>query len=364
MKIHGVWMCLLCLSLPALAQRVGVPPAIGTGEQTTGQAAPDTTLTLNVAVTDRSGKLVRGLHQQDFAVFDNKKPQTMNSFREVESGGSEPMKVILMVDEVNTAYSVVAYEREQLKRFFIQNGGKMAQPITLAFFSDDGVQMQDAPSADGAALLALLDSHEAKLRSIRRSQGFYGATDRYQLSLETLESLANAEARTPGRKLVVWISPGWPMLSGPNVELTNREMDGLFRNVVDMSALLRRAEITLYAVDPLGMSDAGSTRQFYYKSFLNGVKNINDVQSGNLALQVLAVQSGGMVLNASNDITGEIARCVADADGYYVLQLSFAPAEKPDEYHSIVVQVNRPGLTARTRTGYYAQTPSNRVLLH
>lgn len=358
MKGYGTWLCLLCLSLTALAQQ---PEA---ANQQTTEAAPETTLTLNVAVTDKSGKLVRGLHQQDFAVFDNKKPQKVDSFREVEPSSSDPVKVILLVDEVNTAYSVVAYEREQLKNFFMQNGGKVAQPITLAFFSDNGVQIQDKPSADGVALLATLDSHEARMRTIRRSQGFYGAAERYQLSLQTLESLTDAEARTPGRKLVVWISPGWPMLSGPNIEMTNRELNGLFRNVVAMSALLRRAEITLYAVDPLGMSDAGSTQQFYYKSFLDGVKKINNVQSGNLALQVLAVQSGGMVLNASNDIAGEIARCVADADGYYVLQLPMAPAEKQDEYHSIVVQVNRAGLIARTRTGYYAQTPSSRVLLH
>ena len=44
------------------------------------------------------------------------------------------------------------------------------------------------------------------------------------------------------------------------------------------------------------------------------------------------------------------------AQAYY--ELSFDPprAEHPDEYHHIEVQVAKPGLTARTREGYYSAT--------
>ena len=79
------------------------------------------------------------------------------------------------------------------------------------------------------------------------------------------------------------------------------------------------------------------------------------MQVGNLALQVLALQSGGRVLNSSNDITGEIARAAADGDAFYTLQIKSAPAEHANEYHSITVGVDMPGATALARTGYYAQ---------
>jgi hypothetical protein len=32
-----------------------------------------------------------------------------------------------------------------------------------------------------------------------------------------------------------------------------------------------------------------------------------------------------------------------------------SPADRRDEYHSLEIKVDKPGLTARTRQGYYAQ---------
>jgi hypothetical protein len=56
-----------------------------------------------------------------------------------------------------------------------------------------------------------------------RSQGFYGAAERVQIFLRMLENLARYEATQPGRKLLIWLSSGWPSFSGPEVELTAKE---------------------------------------------------------------------------------------------------------------------------------------------
>jgi hypothetical protein len=46
---------------------------------------------------------------------------------------------------------------------------------------------------------------------------------------------------------------------------------------------------------------------------------------------------------------------VADASGYYELALE-VPAEKTvDAYHELAIRMERPGLTVRTRNGYYTQ---------
>jgi hypothetical protein len=52
----------------------------------------------------------------------------------------------------------------------------------------------------------------------------------------------------PGRKLLVWISPGWPYLvSGMDRELASkRQKQELFNSIVALSDGLRRARITLY----------------------------------------------------------------------------------------------------------------------
>ncbi len=348
------WMVLLFLplSLPVMAQQPVAPP-----EATAAPAfSPDPHISLNVVVSDRSDKPVAGLQQQDFTVLDNKLPQKLVSFRAVEKSTAEaPTEVILLIDAVNARFTTVSYERNEIAKFLGQNSGKLAQPVSIIFFTDQNTRVQTAPTRDGKALLASFDQNVTGLRTITRSEGFYGAVDRLQLSLRTIGTLTEYEARKPGRKVVIWISPGWPILSGPRIELTNREERQIFNSVVGLSTALRQARITLYSIDPLGTTDAGGLRTIYYEEFLKGVPSPNKVQAGNLALQVLAVQSGGLALHSSNDITGSITRCSQDADIYYELSIDPAKAEHPDEYHGLEVKIDKPGLVVRTRTGYYAQ---------
>jgi VWFA-related protein len=113
--------------------------------------------------------------------------------------------------------------------------------------------------------------------------------------------------------------------------------------------------MTLYNVDPLGLEDSGGFRTTAYLPFLKGVSRADRAEAGDLALQVLATQSGGMVLNRSNDIAGSLTRCAADGDAYYVLSFAPAAADDPKDFHSLDLRVNRPGLVIRTRNGYYSR---------
>jgi hypothetical protein len=122
-----------------------------------------------------------------------------------------------------------------------------------------------------------------------------------------------------------------------------------------LSTGLREAHATLDSIDPLGMDDAGGLGNVYYQNFLEGVPSANKFQSGDLTLGVIAVQSGGQVLNRSNNVASLVASCVADAKAYYTLSFDSSAADHPDEYHSLEVKIDKPGLIARTRTGYYAQ---------
>jgi len=70
---------------------------------------------------------------------------------------------------------------------------------------------------------------------------------------------------------------------------------------------------------------------------------------------VIATQSGGLALNFDNDIAALLQECIADAAPYYEISFAAAAAERPNEYHSLEVKIAQPGLTARTRQGYYAQ---------
>jgi VWFA-related protein len=296
------------------------------------------------------------LQKQDFTVLDDKQSKEIVSFHAVDKATDDPpVEIILVVDAVNTSFQSVSLERIELKKFLLRNGGKLAVPMSLLIFTDTGTKMQNGFSRDGNALAAMYDQYETGLRYNNRSQGFYGAEERFDMSIKTLTSLMTYEKTRPGRKLIIWFSPGWPLLSGPRVELSRKNEQQVFDSIVALSAGLREAHMTLYSIDPLGMSDAGGTRTFYYKEFLKGVPSPNKALPGNLGLQVLAVQSGGLVLNSTNDLVGAIADCASDADAFYVLSFDGARADHANEFHALAVTVDKPGIAARSRTGYYAQ---------
>jgi hypothetical protein len=94
---------------------------------------------------------------------------------------------------------------------------------------------------------------------------------------------------------------------------------------------------------------------FLYQDYVKGEKTAEKADSGNLSLKVLAVQSGGLAVAPDNDLAAQIGRCVQDATAFYTLSFDPPRADRANEYHDLKVQISKPGLSARTNTGYYNQ---------
>ncbi len=329
--------------------------AFGQGNVAPAPSAPANpgTVALNVVVTPKKGAPVTGLNEQDFKLLDNNVPVPITSFRAI-AGKQAPVEVVLVVDAVNVPYTGVAYMRGQIEKFLRADDGQLAFPTSLVIFTDTGAQVQPGFSRDGNAEATSLDHASIGLRDVNRSAGFWGATERVQKSIDMLQQLTVREASVPGRKFIVWVSPGWPLLSGPAIQLSSNQERGIFTEVVQLSAELRRANVTLYNVNPIGAAE-GPGRTFYFQEFVKGVSQPTQVEPADLSLQVVATQSGGLVLTSSNDLARELQDCYADGMAYYEIHFDPAHAEKPDQYHSVNVKVDQPGLTPRTLQGYYAQ---------
>ena len=321
-------------------------------QQSVPAKAPGGRITLDVVVSPKRGEPVAGLTQSEFTVLDNKVQQPIASFRAL-NGAQTPFEVILVVDAVNVPFSRLAFAREEIEKFLGANGGHLEQPTALAILTDTGTQLQQGFTRDGSGLRASFDKYDIGLREIRRSAGFYGASERFQTSLEGMRRLVAREAGRPGRKLLIWISPGWPLLSGPEVDLSKKQSDAIFRDVISFSTQLRQGRVTLDVVNPIG-SVEGPAEEFYYEQFLSPVRKPSQVDIGDLGLQVLATQSGGIVLNGNNDIAGLLERCVEGTRSTYEISFGAPPSEQPNEFHLVEVKVDQPGLTVRTRNGYYA----------
>jgi VWFA-related protein len=326
--------------------------ASSSAQQTSSPVQPGSAkISLDVVVAPKSGRPVADLQQQDFTVLDNKTPQTITSFKPV-TGREANLEVIVVIDAVNADYQSVSIERNEIDKFLRVEGGQLAHPTLLAVVTDKGIQILGEFSTDGNALSAELDKEDVGLRDLTRSAGYYGAAERLQISLKALDQLVASESPRAGRKVMLWVSPGWPLLSGPNTDLDSKEQQQIFRDIVAVSTQLRQARVTLYNVSPLGAGES-VFRASYYEEFLKGVSKPGQVSIGNLALQVLAVQSGGLAFDSTNDIAGALQNCLADTVPYYEISFASAPADKPDEYHQLEIKVAKPGLIARTRRGYY-----------
>ncbi|HEX4007219.1 MAG TPA: VWA domain-containing protein [Acidobacteriaceae bacterium] len=309
---------------------------------------------LDVVVTDKAGHPISGLQQGDFTLLDDGQPTPILSFKATDAA-PEPTQVILLIDEVNTSFTAVSTERTQLDKLLTANGGRLPFPFTVIFLTDTGMTQVNQPTTDGMALDAQFRKQESTLRDLRRSAGFYGASDQMGISLKALGSLAQTLGPVPGKKLVVWMSPGWWLFNSPGVYISDRMHRTYFGAIVDLNKSLERARVVLYAVNPLGASDAGSMHNFEWRDFTRPVRDANHAQPGDLALQALAQTSGGQVLFGSNDIAAEVAQCVADGSSSYRLTFDTEHADAPNTWHSLQLRMDKPALKPRTRDGYYAE---------
>jgi VWFA-related protein len=316
-------------------------------------------VTLDVQVTDPSGKPLGGLTQQDVTLLDDGRPQTITSFqRIVGNDETPPVEVVVVLDTMNASFQDVVIERQGIEKLLTQNGGHLALPVSIVFLADTGVKIS-RPSKDGTSLAEDLKKLPTPVRVIGSAQGADGAQDRSQRSLRALQMLCTYEASRAGRKLLIWVGPGWPLLSRSTAELSTQDRRRYFNNIVDMTTAVKKAHITLYSVQPLNLAQVSRQSPLFYQAYLKGVENPVQADSPNLALQVLAIHSGGRVLGQSGDLAGQIALCVEDGETYYEITFDAAANDDAIRYHALQVKIDKPGGVARTNTSYYAGVPQS-----
>lgn len=345
-----VLMLLCSFASEAIGQQAAVPT-----QAAPAPAAVPTHISIDIVVEGKDGKPVPELEPTDLTLLDNGQPHKVLGFRRTDGvTGNKvdlPEEVIIVLDSVNMPYQAVTLLRLQLEKYLRSNGGHLAQPTSIFVFASEGLKVQPAPSKDGNALADAINTSVGTVRSRGSAGGDFGLAEQFSTSVQTLDAIADNEKHKPGRKMVIWLGNGWPLLNQHQFLRTNegekRDFDGILRT----SKALREARMSLYAVYTLNAADD----RYLFEDYLKPVRDFHKAGAGNLSLQVLAVQTGGRVMDPSNDIAGQIAACIGDIGTYYTLIFGVPPAAEPNEYHELKVQVDRPGLSARTTSGYYNQ---------
>jgi VWFA-related protein len=351
----------LCLPAPAFAQQhqtpISVPLEVEPG------VMPDPTqgrIRLDVVVTDKSGNRVTGLKQQDFMLRDNAQPGEIVSFQAFDGTTAKPgtpVEVILVIDTVNLSSEQVSAAKSAVEKFLRANHGHLAQPVSVFLLSPAVLSSTLAPSIDGDTLADQV-ARGTNLPVVRPTMVLEpGQTYRVtggspvmtpegtanRISLNALGSVVIEERRKPGRKLLFWIGPGWPVDNGG--------CDTSFDSVTEFSTRIREAQITLWSATAWPFGEHG----FFYQDLLGPVKSAKEVKSGHLALAVLATQSGGGVLDTAGDLGKRIGEQIQQANALYTLTFDPPSTQEVDEYHHLEVAVAKPGLTTHTTTAYYDQ---------
>jgi VWFA-related protein len=304
---------------------------------------------LDVVVTDASSKPVLGLQSSDFTIFDEgtvRQIATFAAFDGMAAKPDPPTQMIIVIDSVNNGFVEMGYARQGLESFLRENGGRLAQPTTIARLLPSGMQMLSEPTVDGNELASVV----GELSATVRPRGL----DALQVSLNALVTIARKEAGVPGRKLLVWLGPGWPTPVPPQSALTEvdlRNQRTYYAVAIQIAKLLHEGRLVLY-----GGYSAGD---FYMRDFLKPVKEVSDVDARILRLNVLAIKSGGKgelpETNRDRVVMEALEHVAAEANSFYELSFDAPMAQIAEEFHQLRVTLDRPGLSARTITGYYEQ---------
>jgi VWFA-related protein len=205
-------------------------------------------------------------------------------------------------------------------------------------------------------------------------------------TMNALRFVLEGMRELPGRKSMIIISDNLPIedqRSESSIAIgSSREGAGVAgvseaggRGSLSVAEPLRRvaelairASVVIYGIDTRGLPDmavsgsvdnsiisraSGMTPSERSKTF-NPVRN--EVDSGREVAGSLAHQTGGRLIYNTNDIAGGIRRIMEEQKGYYLIGYRPGGETFNRRFHKISVRVKRPGLTARTRTGFYGVT--------
>ena len=339
------------------------PVAPASGADTTFQLQVNTQIVvLDVVVNNRKGEPVSNLSRDDFKVYEDKVPQTILSFEEspvtpVPQGiainstadldrlePNAPVSIIVL-DEVTTLFQDQPFARYSLSRYLKSQGDKLAQPTMLVATDLQNMQVLRDYTTSKKEILDALQHHFATYNWQAASGGWIA--EQFAASFSSLMEVAEATAGHPGHKNMIWIGRRFPALRWDTLSAnTVQQMNTL---VATCTNLLRDARVTLYAVDPTGLSVASSVTDE------DGFAT-EDPFGGQIDFDTMAKATGGQAFHGRNDVDNLIGTSIRDGESFYTL--SYKPAsgqQDPKPFRNIKIVMTDPNLKATTREGYFTQ---------
>jgi VWFA-related protein len=322
-----------------------------------------------VSVLDKDRKPVRGLTAADFTITEGGQSRQIATFAAVELPAPEPVSATWMRDvppDATTNANVGGQAMVIIIDDAAMNNGGEAHAITNTLMLASAAVRELGPQ-DQAAVLFTEYNHHAQdftgdhallLQAIKKAYLFpstmvapmpSGSCVCGVCSVRVLEkAAASLRQLTQQRKTILFISVGIEIPDGVELQAGVPGVGGaaagcLTERVSRTIAAMREAQltnVTVHAIDPNGLSAAGSRRQE--------------------SLRALAYATGGRAVVNTNDPGQYVSAIMEESRSYYLLGIQQAPNAKAGSYHPIKVQVKGRDVDVRTRAGYYTPTEKER----
>lgn len=417
---------LLLLAPAALAQ--DQPPAPPPPESTPlfVEEVDVSLVELEVWVTDRDGKAVTDLTLDDFVVTEDKRPVTVTNFSVYVDGSETRRAVDGAPVELPERLSTLPSRLEELPedqrlhlviyvdnfnirpmnrnrtfrriREFVRNAMRPGDRVMLASYERSLKERVPFTSDASRVINALYDmenetgfaqsqdsERDEILRTIQEANDSSVATGRVrmhaenvyndmQFALDALKAFVTPLAGLPGRKSVVHVSDGLPMVPDQDlftavseqfrensVLMEARSFD-LSRRYVEVATLANSSGVTFYMIDAAGLRVYGgsASTRFHadYGTRLDSSRTYN--LQGPLSL--ISEETGGFAILNTNDVQDKLDRVVQDFRTYYSLGYMPPGGGGSGRYRKVEVEIKRPGrFVVRHRHGYRDKTIGARM---
>jgi VWFA-related protein len=352
---------------------------------------------LDVSVLDRDRRPVRGLTAADFTILEDGRPQTIQTFKAVDIPdligeqatpwmrevlpdvrSNEDLKdgrvVVLVLDDATPMPAPDVLRAKALARRTIEAlGPHDLAAVVYAFNQALGQEF----TQDHARLLASIEKFNGAIDYMpgpsrnATSDGAMNvafdafspsASTLYRAAIHSLTTVAEYLTALPERrKALVYVSVGVPLefdAAGPTEVIAGTgDAVGITRQLIkelqDAFGAAQRSNVAIYGLDPGGLRAPNE----------GGVRSADESNPGRMNrefLETVALNTGGFVVANTNDSNPGISQILSENSSYYLAGYVPANTRADGKYRRIEVRVNRPGVTVRTRTGYFEPRASKR----
>jgi len=402
----------LALGAQATPPAQQVPPASPPAQQPPPPGAPGQqqqqpvfrgeidVIRVDVSVLDKDRRPIRGLKLEDFTVFEDGKPQRLVAVSEVDSATNDPVPsawmrnvprdvaannlgdqigdgkvVAIIMDDWNVPFDDLdmIMNARSIGRYIVDQLGP--SDVAAIIFPQQAGRTQDFTD-DRRKLLAAIEKFEPpEVRFVEPTPlGTSGGgadmpfrsspvlmrnqCQRSQPTVPTIDTVASRLATIPNRRKTLFlVSTGVPLNFGATRDCP-AELADIMKDVFRKA---QRASINIYSVDPGGYRGYENYLQNPIRRGGRPAERVATERGADSAakvrrdfLEITADHTGARAIVNDNEVGAEIDQIFEEAGSYYLIGYQTSNGKPDGRFRRLEIKVNRPGATARHRSGFYA----------